>query len=310
MIFTNNALGVILIVVAVLILLCLLFVVIFAVGLARMVAYPHIISIPDEIKYEKEKGMWKDFDKLSKEEFKIASYDGYELNAIYVPADKESDKYVIISHGYSGCRLGSVKYLHLFRRLGFNAVMYDDRGHGDNAKTYCTMGYRESRDLISVIDYVYGRFGDDILLGLHGESMGSGLTNTALKYSPKVRFIVSDCGYADLPELLKYLVSHNLHLPGFLEKAAGIASKLIYKYNFKEVKPIEQIKNNEIPICFFHGEDDDFIPCEHAKKMFEANKGYKELYIVPGAGHAMCVITDEEAYFSNVKGFLSRIGVI
>ncbi|MCR4616688.1 MAG: alpha/beta hydrolase [Lachnospiraceae bacterium] len=298
------------IIIGVIVLLLIIFLIIFAVGLSKMVAWPHIISIPDEINYEKEKGMWRNYEEYQKEEFLLESYDGYKLNAIYVPAKEKSDKYVVISHGYSGCRLGSVKYLHLFHELGFNAVMYDDRGHGSNERTYCTMGFRESRDLLTVINYVYDRFGEDITLGLHGESMGSGLTNTALKYSPKVSFVVSDCGYCDLPYLLKYLVNKTLHLPGFLEVFASLATRIMYGYFFGRVRPIEQIKENEIPICFFHGEDDDFIPCEHAKRLHEANKGYSELHLVPGAGHAMSIITDEESYTKHVKEFLVRIGII
>ncbi|MBR1861104.1 MAG: alpha/beta hydrolase [Lachnospiraceae bacterium] len=298
-----------LIIIAIIIAIVLILLVAASVILARTVAWPNRISIPDEIKYEKEKGMWKNYDELPKEEYRIKTYDGYELNTVFVPGE-DSKKFVIISHGYSGCRLGSVKYLHMFHDLGFNAVMYDDRGHGDNVRVACTMGYNESRDLMCVIKHVYERFGDDIILGLHGESMGSGLTTNALQYSPRVRFIVSDCGYCDLPMLLKYLIRNSMHLPAFLVATSGWASRIMYGYSYKQVRPIEYIKKNEIPICFFHGEDDDFIPCEHAKLMHEANRGYSELHLVPGAGHSMSIITDEAAYRENVRHFLEKAGII
>ena len=301
---------VIFIILGAVILLALIFTVVISVMLSRMVAWPHRISLPDEIEYEKEKGMWKNFDSISKEEYVLDSFDGYELHMIYVPAVEKSDKYVIISHGYSGCRLGSVKYLHIFRDLGFNAIMYDDRGHGENKRVACTMGFKESRDLMTVISHVYERFGENITLGLHGESMGSALSNNALQYSPRIRFIVSDCGYNDLGKLFAYLVKKNMHLPKLFAKTASVANRIFYGYYFHQVSPIKYIRENEIPICFFHGEDDDFIPCEHAKEMHEANKGYSELHLVPGAGHAMCVITDEKAYAQNVKAFLETIGIL
>lgn len=281
-----------------------------AVALSRMVAYPKWITIPDEIKYEKEKGMWKNYDELKKEEYILNSYDGYELHMLYVPAESESDKYVIISHGYTGCRLGSVKYLHMFHDLGFNAVLYDDRGHGDNVHVPCTMGFKESRDLMEVIKHVYERFGDNIALGLHGESMGSALTNNALQYKPKIRFIISDCGYNDLMKLYEHLVKKNLHLPKFYAHLASLVTKIFFGYAYKQVSPIKYIRENEIPICFFHGEDDSLIPCSHAKEMHEANKGYSELYIVPGAEHAMSIITDEASYRERVKSFLEKTGIL
>ena len=290
--------------------LFIVFSVVAAVALSRMVAYPKWITIPDEIKYEKEKGMWKNFDELEKEEYILNSYDGYELHMLYIPAEEKSDKYVIISHGYTGCRLGSVKYLHVFHDLGFNAVLYDDRGHGDNVHVPCTMGFKESRDLMEVIKHVYERFGDEIVLGLHGESMGSALSNNALQYKPKIDFIVSDCGYNDLMKLYGHLVKKNLHLPKFYANLASLVTKIFFGYAYKQVSPIKYIRENEIPICFFHGEDDSLIPCSHAKEMHEANKGYSEFYIVPGAEHAMSVITDEASYRARVKSFLEKIGVI
>jgi len=302
---------IILITLAALIGLALLAILVVSVYVANLIAHPHIISLEDEIAYEKKKGMWRDYESFPKEEYKIKSYDGYEQNVIYIPAAKPSEKYIIISHGYSGCRLGSVKYLHLFRELGFNCVMYDDRGHGTNPPSPCFMGYKESRDLMNMISHVYERFGEDITLGLHGESMGSALTNNALQYNPKINFIVSDCGYNDLQKLIGYLINKQIHFPRWCAATAGLFSKMIYGYHFNEVTPIKYVRTTTVPICFFHGADDDFIPCYHAKEMYEAAaNNYSELHIIPGAGHAMCVITDEAGYKEKVSNFLKKIDII
>lgn len=302
---------ILIIIAAVLVGLCLLTVIAVSVYTANLVAHPKTISLSAETEYEKTHGMWRDYGDFAKEEYLIRSYDGYELNVIFIPAATKSDKYVIISHGYGGCRLGSVKYLHLFRELGFNAIMYDDRGHGSNAKAPCTMGFKESRDLMKVIEHVYERFGEKITLGLHGESMGSALTNNALQYSPKISFIVSDCGYNDLEKLIGYLINKQIHFPRWFAKPAGLFSKLIYGYSFNQVSPVKHVSTTDIPICFFHGQDDDFIPCYHAEEMHKAAvNNYSELHLIPGAGHAASVITDEAGYKEIVKNFLTQINIL
>lgn len=301
------------IIIAVSAILGLIILVIIAVSVyvANLIAHPKIISIDDEIAFEKSKNMWRDYEDYAKEEYTITSFDGYIQNVIYIPAAEPSDKYIIISHGYSGCRLGSVKYLHLFRELGFNAIMYDDRGHGTNPKSPCFMGFKESRDLMNMINHVYERFGDNITLGLHGESMGSALTNNALQYSPHISFIVSDCGYNDLEKLIGYLINKQIHFPRWFAQTAGLFSKIIYEYSFNEVSPIKYVSTTTVPICFFHGKDDDFIPCYHAEEMHKAAAcNYSELHIIPGAGHASCVLVDEENYKSIVKNFLTKINVL
>jgi len=302
---------IIIIAVAALIGLFVLVITAVSVYVANLIANPKIITLDKEIEFEKDKNMWRGYEEYPKEEYKIQSFDGYGLNTIYIPAVNPSDKFVIISHGYSGCRLGSVKYLHLFRELGFNAIMYDDRGHGTNAKSPCYMAFKESRDLMKVIEHVYERFGENITLGLHGESMGSALTNNALQYSPKIDFIVSDCGYNDLEKLIGYLINKQIHFPRWCAKTAGLFSKMIYGYSFNQVKPINYVRTTTVPICFFHGEDDDFIPCYHAKEMYEATtNNYSELHIVPGAGHASCVLVDENNYKEIVNSFLQKINIL
>lgn len=292
-------------------LLLLLLLCVVSYFLARHVAHPNTITIEDEIKYEEEHGMWKDFPSLPQEEFLLPSYDGYELHGVYVPAkDSSSNHYVVISHGYSGCRFGSVKYLHMFHDFGFHCIIYDDRGHGSNKKAPCTMGAKESRDLIEVINYTYERFGKDICLGLHGESMGAGLGINALKYHPRVQFIVNDCGYNNLTKLLSGMITRYIHLPGFLIYPASVASKIFYGYAFSEVMPIANLSDNDIPICFIHGAEDDFIFPEHAKEMYEANKSYCELHIIPKAGHAESIIVDEAAYRKIVSNFLTKINIM
>ncbi len=40
----------------------------------------------------------------------------------------------------------------MYLELGFNVILYDLRGHGENAKTYCTYSIRERLDLNVLIN--------------------------------------------------------------------------------------------------------------------------------------------------------------
>ncbi len=280
------------------------------VGLASYVALPRVCTMEVGESYEKEHGFWREYDRLPKEEFTVTGAKGYELAAVYVPAPGESNRYVVISHGYTSCRYGSLKYMHMFRDYGFNCIIYDDRRHGVNKRVPCTMGVLESQDLCAVIDAVYARFGPDIKLGLHGESMGSGMQIMALQYKPKVDFIVNDCGYAVLLDVEKKALREWFHLPGWLVYGADVAAKILYGYAFTDVNPIECLEDNTIPICFIHGAEDDFITPDHSRRMFEKTKGYKEIHLFPGAAHAQSMESNENNYRKIVKEFLEKIGEI
>lgn len=241
------------------------------------------------------------------DEYTITTYDGLKLWVGYVPAKEESKKFVILSHGYTSTRYGMYKYAALWRRLGVNCVLYENRGHGVNEPTTTTFGIKEAKDLMKVIEDTYERYGRDIRIGLHGESMGAGLQLMALDYSPKVDFIVNDCGYSEILPVLRWKVEQSFKFPGILAKLASPYCKLVFGYRFEEVRPIDRLKENEIPICFVHGLEDTFTHCWHSEKMHEANKGYKELHLYEGADHAECVVVDSERYLNMLKNFTEKV---
>ena len=60
------------------------------------------------------------YDPLEKPEYQVTSYDGYVLNAELISNPIPADKYVLLSHGYTDNRFGSLKYTKMYLDLGFN----------------------------------------------------------------------------------------------------------------------------------------------------------------------------------------------
>ena len=178
-------------------------------------------SLERSIQWEKNHNFYRDFDTREVKEYEIRSFDGYILHAYFVPNRDfpESRKFIIINHGYTSSHYGALKYFNKWTELGFQCVLYDDRYHGKNLKnrkSCSTLGIREAKDMMAVVEDTYMRYGNDIYLGLQGESMGSAMEITALKYKPKVHFIVNDCGFADLLNVLEGALKAQFHLHKWL----------------------------------------------------------------------------------------------
>ncbi len=274
--------------------------------LSRMISFPKKHTYEEAVEYEKTAGNWGDYDSFKKEPFILPSFDGYELHALFIPSDTPSKKFVIISHGWTYLKTGSVKYVNLFHSMGFNVITYDNRGHGENKKFPCSMGYRESKDLLLMIDHVTKKYGPEVL-GLHGESMGSAISAIALKEKPPVNFAILDCGYSDLKRLLKEIINKTARAPLFLYHGITLMSKLLHGFFIGQVCPIDSMKDNEIPICFIHGAADDFISPVHSERMNKACRGYSELHFIEGAGHAMSLDTSRKEYYDIVKRFILKV---
>lgn len=215
-------------------------------------------------------------------------------------------KFLIMVHGYTLNRYGELKYMPLYRRLGYNIIIYDHRGHGESAKAPCSFGIREARDLIAVINDTYQRYGKDIWLGLTGESLGAATEITALKYHPNVKFLVNDCGFSELMPVEKDGLK-GLHLPTWLFYLADLACRPMYGYFFHKANPIESLKDNKIPICFIHGTDDTFITPDHSERMAKATQGYQELHLVKGAAHAKSINVGPAEYEKIVDTFVKGV---
>ena len=250
------------------------------------------------------------YDRIEKTDYTVKSGDGYVLHAQFLknPA-AEGGRYVLLTHGYTDNRFGSLKYVQCYFRLGFNAVIYDLRGHGLNEKTFCSYTVRESGDLEAMISDTLARYPDCALLGLHGESLGASTTAAVMKDRPKVAFAVADCGFAEIAPVMKNGL-RGMHIPTALLYVAWPWTKLRLGYGYGAMRPIEALRDNEIPMLFIHGGADDFTFPWHSEAMSQATKGPGELFIVPGAGHAGSVLTDPEGYYERVEGFLKKNGLI
>ena len=277
----------------------------FILGLASQIAAPEVSTLDKEISWEKEHGLWGNYDSYEKKEYTVKAYKDYELHVTLVKNPVETDKYVIISHGFKSNRYGAVKYVDTYMDLGFNCIIYDLRDHGENEKTALSLGQFESEDLEKLIEDSYSRYGN-IKLGRHGESMGAATSLTVLAKKPKVDFVVADCGFSNLYDLI--YKAYDLAKTPFVLPSVNTAMKLRYGYDMKKTSPKDALVGNEVPICFIHGEADTFILPENSQVNKAATAGYSELHLVPNAAHAQSREVLGNAEYRGIIGdFLNNI---
>ena len=262
-------------------------------------------SLPDARKWQEEHYDLSWYDPIEKTDYTVESWDDYILHVQFIPCSVQSDRYVIISHGYTDNRFGALKYAKNYLDLGFHVLVYDLRGHGENEKTFCTYSVRESRDLDALIRDSRARYPDARVFGLHGESLGGATTIACLQYNPPVDFAVSDCGFSEIKSVLRAGL-RSMHLPGCFVGLASVCAKLLYGYRYGQMRPIDSLPGTKLPILFFHGAADDFILPFHSEAMHKAAADHSELCLIPGAGHAASVLTDPAEYRRRLEAFLQN----
>lgn len=114
-------------------------------------------------------------------------------------------------------------------------------------------------------------------------------------------------GYSSVHDELAYQLDDMFSLPAFpLMQVTSLVTKVRAGYFFGEANAVEQLKKNQRPMLFIHGDEDTFVPFEMLDKVYRATKGPKEKYVVKGAEHAEAYKTDPEKYQQVVQQFLSQ----
>ena len=247
----------------------------------------------------------KKFSAIPKREVKINSPFGYPLHAFLVEPH-DTNRYIIITHGVTENKFNSVKYMDLFLKRGYNALIYDHRRHGKSGGKTTSYGYYEKFDLKAVVDWLKKEKGTDLFLGIHGESMGAA---TMLLYAGMLEdgadFYIADCPFSDFKEQFRYRLKKETKLPPALfVPLTDLFLRLRDKYSFADIAPISVIKNIQKPVLFIHSEKDDFILPSMTKELYEQKQGPKMLYLAKEGLHAQSFNENSQEYEEAIDQFL------
>lgn len=276
----------------------------------RIAYYPKVLSVQRtwELPIEHDHFDPVEYESWERETINIPSLFGYTLYAEYYPFPGSS-KTVVLSHGITNSIFGQVKYMFVFRRLGYNLLAYDHRFHGRSGGTSCTFGFYEKHDLKAVVDYAFSRLPAGGKVGTQGESLGAGVTLQHAAIDQRIAFAIPDCPYSDLQALFALRGRIDYHIPPFpLLNLSNLFSRLILGFTTHDVSPLRDAPAIKAPVLLIHGLADTYIPPSMSQDIFAAlPQGISRLHLVPGAGHAEALVTDRAGYEQVVKQFLREV---
>ena len=76
--------------------------------------------------------------------------------------------------------------------------------------------------------------------------------------------------------------------------------------DLEELSSCEEVKKATVPVIFFHGEEDDFVPCYMSKQNYDACPSRKALVTIPGAGHGLSYPVAKEQYLQAMRDFFGE----
>ena len=250
----------------------------------------------------------KEVRSLPHEDMTITSFDGLTLRGKYYEFAPGAPMEIMF-HGYRGNAerdmFGGVQRCFA---LGRSALIVDQRGCGNSEGNVISFGINEVRDCLAWLDHAIRRFGPDVKIILTGISMGASTVMMAAgeDLPENVIGVLADCGFTSAKDIIKVVIREKMHLPPNLSYPfVKLGAKLFGHFDLDSRSAIDALAKAKVPVILYHGEADDFVPCDMSRRNFDTCASRKLLVTIPGAGHGLCYLVNPERYLKELDAFFS-----
>jgi len=211
--------------------------------------------------------------------------DKIRLHGWFIPVEN-SRKTVLYCHGNAGNISHRIEKAMFFNRLGCSVFIFDYRGYGKSAGRPSEQGLY--RDVEAAYEYLLSRPVDAGRIVGYGESLG-GAVIIELAYGRRLSALISDSAFSSAKDMANYIYPY---LPHWL-----------FSSRFDSLQKVKQIN---IPKLFIHSVNDEIVPFELGRKLYEAAGDPKEFLQIHG-GHNSCFYESEEILEDKIGYFLDRL---
>jgi alpha-beta hydrolase superfamily lysophospholipase len=263
-----------------------------------------------------------------RQEFDVRAPDGVLLRGWRVTPPQPNGSWVLLFHGVADNRVGVIGQSEFLLRAGYSVIMMDARAHGASEGPIATYGWLERNDTRAIVHALLSSLRSPCLsIQWHGpggpscpgpkhifalgESMGAGIALQSAAADPRIEAVVAESSFANLREasydyagLRKYPWLGKTLLSPFTwtllyrgEKLSGLP--------VAEVSPVKAVASRAFPVLLICDEKDVALPCRHSEMIYDAARGPKQLWKVPGAFHTAALGFQPEEFKRRVLSFFT-----
>lgn len=219
---------------------------------------------------------------------------------------------LVLLHGHAGRKEDHLPVAERFCAAGFRCILLDLPGHGDNPTEYATFGLKEAALPGVALLHAAQLFGFNAQpAALFGISQGGAIALQSAARKNEGWFAIGELsGFATLDEVI---ASQSNRWFGLLRRPAHAVVRGLVEHraglSIEQVRPLDAATTlNDMAVLIGHGESDDFIPLEHAHRLYGAVPSRRKQFLnVPGANHSRVLVTSAPVYATLSEFFLRSL---
>jgi len=218
----------------------------------------------------------------------LVTEDGVPIDAVHLPSPK--DLAIIVAHGFTlSWQRPRVWRIANWLNQQAGVITFDFRGHGRSGGL-STLGDREIKDLDVAV--AWARELGYRAIATIGFSMGASVVLRHAGLIGGLDAVVSVSGpgrwYYRGTERMRWVHRAVEHRTGRYVTRHWLKTRISPEgWQLIPVPPAEAAaKIAPVPLLIVHGDQDHYFPPEHARQLYMAAREPKELWLLPGMGHA------------------------
>jgi alpha-beta hydrolase superfamily lysophospholipase len=227
---------------------------------------------------------------VHRDSFDVRTSDGVLLRGWKVRAAKPNENWILVYHGVADNRMGVLEHARVLLMAGYGVVMMDSRAHGISEGPIATYGWLERNDARFIVDALEQSEHPKHLFAL-GESMGAAIALQSAAVEPRIEAVVAEASFANIREAsYDYAGLRRYPWLGKTWLSPGTWT-MIYRgeslagFPAAEISPERATAARAFPVLLICDAEDVALPCRHTKMIYEAARGPKQMWVVPGAFH-------------------------
>ena len=238
----------------------------------------------------------------------ISGHDGVSIAGWFVPAEKESNKCMVLVHGHRKNKVQMLCHAKYLRAEGYSLLFLDMRHHGNSEDGPYALGAFTRWDIKKAVAWLqereetkecqYGAFG--ISIG------GTSLIAAALDGVP-FQCVIADSPSANQAETLADYGAILYKVPRVLSRLLLSFVMALAKVDFSPMLLDQRSFSATVPLLLLHGTEDSRVPLHHSERLAAlATKEKATLVTFAEADHVGSYEADEEKYRHSVLAFLRK----
>lgn len=205
---------------------------------------------------------------------------GARLHGWYLPAPPPARGTVLHLHGNAENITTFIAVVRWLPAAGYNVLMIDYRGYGSSEGVATIDTVHEDAQL--ALDAALARQGPGVgPLFVFGQSLGGSAAVYAVAHHPqrtRVAAVIVQGAFSSYRRIAREKMAQ-----AWFTWPLQWPLSFLFSDHYAAVRAAAALA--PVPLLVVHGEDDDVVPVTHARRLYEAAREPRELWIVPGAGH-------------------------